>query len=203
MAGAVSRGYFETLSELCTQLHVALLWLPPHASVIGLLEDLRAAVDLSLRSNPPAPPDLDDQQHQQRVRKFGNRYSSDITGDGQAYSPPPSPPPPRPGLRFSRRARGCSGHFARLAVCGSLRSCLHHQLCLSLLPMVRPCRTDNTTHSHPQVPIVPTLPGHVTLRRPRPLTTPRESLSRRESPPWSKPSRRPAIGSVSAPVIPA
>ena len=98
MADAVSRGYFETLSELCAQLRVALLWLPPHASVIVLLEDLRTAVDISLGSNPPAPLDLwrDEQQHHQRPRKFGKRYSSDITGDGQAYRPPPSPPSPAP-----------------------------------------------------------------------------------------------------------
>ena len=98
MADAVSRGYFDTLGELCAQLRVALLWLPPHASVIVLLEDLRAAVDGSLSSHPPTPPDpgRDEQQHHQRPLKFGKRFSSDITGDGQAYYPPPSPPPPAP-----------------------------------------------------------------------------------------------------------
>ena len=98
MADAVSRGYFETLSELCAQLRVALLWLPPHASAIVLLEDLRHAVDLSLPSSPP-PAHYDDswdEQQGHRARKFGKKYSSDITGDGQAYSPPPTPPPPPP-----------------------------------------------------------------------------------------------------------
>ena len=94
MADAVSRGYFETLSELCAQLRVALLWLPPHASAIVLLEDLRTAVGRSLNSSPPAPADLAEQHP--RARKFGKRHSSDITGDGQAYSPPPTPPPPAP-----------------------------------------------------------------------------------------------------------
>ena len=105
----------------------------------------------------------------------------------------------RPGPRSSRRARGCPGHSARLAACGSLRPCLYHQLCLSLLPLARPCRTDTATHSHPQAPIMPTLPGHATLRRLRPLATSHESLSRRESPSWSKlealtrlPRRRPS-----------
>ena len=44
LADAVSRGYFGTLAELCAQLHVALSWLPPHASVATLLEDVRLAI---------------------------------------------------------------------------------------------------------------------------------------------------------------
>ena len=201
MADAVNRGYFGTLSELCTQLRVALLWLPPHASAIVLLEDLRSTVDLSLRSSPPALPDLDEHQHP-HDRPFGKRYRSDNTGDGPAYSPPPTPPPPVPRQRSSScRALGSSRRTARLAACGSLPPCLHHQPCIGRLTMVRPCQTDNATHTK-KAPITPTSPGRATLRRLRPLITPRESLVPRGNLPWPKRSRRTALGFASVLAIP-
>ena len=190
IADAVSRCYFETLSELCTQLRVALLWLPPHASVIVLLEDLRSAIDLSLRSRPPALPDLDEQQRP-HDRPFRKRYVGKAVPQRQhrrrscvlPAAGVPTAHRRHPGRRSSRRALGSSRHTARLAACGSLPPCLHHRLCIDRLTMVRPCQTDNATHPHPQALITPTSPGRATLRRLRPLTTPRESLVLRESPP--------------------
>ena len=100
LADAVSRGYFDTLAELCAQLHVALSWLPPHASVVTLLEDVRLAI-----LHDPAPR-RDHDEERPRVNQFGKRYRGDVTGDGAAYLPPPTPStPPAPAPHLPSRSR--------------------------------------------------------------------------------------------------
>lgn len=88
IADAVSRGYFDILADLCTQLRVALSWVPPADSTVALLDDVRRAV----RDAPGKPTDA--YQNPPHVPNKGKRFSSDNEGDGPAYAPPPSLPPP-------------------------------------------------------------------------------------------------------------
>ena len=106
IADAISRGYFDTLSEIMAQLRVALTWIEPTAATIKLLADVRSAVrsftDPVFRSLSDTA-SLPVTQNPQRPAKRGKAYSSDEEGDGPygsrsadqgASSPRPSPPLP-------------------------------------------------------------------------------------------------------------